>query len=292
MILVTGATGTVGRPLVHMLVGAGAKVRAVTRHRTIARQFSRVDVVEADPSRPETLAPVLDGVTALFVNPRAVGASVTELLTLAKSRGVRRVVTLSALNVDDELEHQPSRFRGDRNKEVESAVVASGLTWVSLRASAFAFGSLLAWGSQIRAGDVVRGAYPRFAEAPIDERDLAEVGARALLTDELANRKLELTGPRSLTHEEMVTIIGEMINRPLRYQEIPQRAVAEGMAGHGLPEPFVAALMARYARGDGQSALVTNEVETILGRPARDYSAWVGDHAAAFQNGTSDRSAG
>jgi uncharacterized protein YbjT (DUF2867 family) len=284
-LLVTGATGTIGRPLVDLLAGAGAEVRAVTRNPQAAGlPAAHVEVVQGDPSRPDTIAPFLEGVTALFLHPRAVGNPAVELLALARERGVKRVVALSAMNVDDDLDEQPSRFRGDRNKEVEDAAVGSGLEWVSLRASFFAVNTLQAWGAQIRAGDVVRGPYASFAEAPLHERDLAAVAARALLTDGLVGRRLELTGPQSLTHQEMVAIIGEVIGRPLRYQEIPPEAARQGMVQHGFPEPFVEALMARYARGVGQAAPLTGEVATILGRPPRTYAEWVADHAAAFGN--------
>ncbi len=284
MLVVTGATGTIGRPLVDVLVAQGAEVRAITRSPLAAGLPAGVDVVEGDPSRPDTVAPFLEGVTALFLHPRAVGTSAVELLALARDRGVRRVVALSAMNVDDDLDEQPSRYRGDRNKEVEDAAVGSGLEWVSLRASYFAINALLAWGAQIRAGDVVRGPYASFAEAPIHERDLAEVGARALLTDALAGRRLQLTGPQSLTHEEMVATIGDVIGRPLRYQEVPPEAATQGMVQHGFPGPFVEALMARYAEEVGQAAPLSGEVETILGRPARTFAEWVADHAAAFRN--------
>jgi uncharacterized protein YbjT (DUF2867 family) len=283
MLVVTGATGTIGRPLVDVLVTQGAEVRAITRNPLAAGLPAGVEVVEGDPSRPDTIAPFLEGVTALFLHPRAVGTAAVELLALARDRGVRRVVALSAMNVDDDLDEQPSRYRGDRNKEVEDAAVGSGLEWVSLRASYFAINTVLAWGAQIRAGDVVRGPYAAFAEAPIHERDLAEVGARALLTDALVGRRLELTGPQSLTHEEMVATIGDVIGRPLRYQEVPPEAAKQGMVQHGFPEPFVEALMARYAKGVGQVASLSGEVEAILGRSARTYAEWVADHAAAFR---------
>jgi uncharacterized protein YbjT (DUF2867 family) len=284
MLLVTGATGTIGRPLVELLLGEGAKVRAVTRNPPAAGLPADVEVVAGDPSRPDTIAPFLEGVTALFLHPRAVGTPAVDLLALARERGVQRVVALSAMNVDDDPAEQPSRYNGDRNKEVEDAAVGSGLAWVSLRSSFFAINTLHAWGAQIRAGDVVRGPYATFAESPIHERDLAGVAARALLTDAVVGRRLELTGPQSLTHQELVAIIGEMIGRPLRYQEIPPEAAKQGMVRHGFPEPFVEALMARYAREVGQAAPLTGEVERILGRPPRTYAEWAADHAAAFRN--------
>jgi len=103
---------------------------------------------------------------------------------------------------------------------------------------------------------------------------MAGVGARALLTDELVGRRLQLTGPQSLSHQEMVAIIGDVIGRPPRYEEIPPEAVKQGMVQRGFPEPFVEALKARYARGVGQPAPLTGEVEKILGRPAPTYAEW------------------
>jgi uncharacterized protein YbjT (DUF2867 family) len=287
MILITGATGTIGRPLIDLLVEEGAKVRAVTRDPRAADLPAGVDVVEGDPARPEEIAPFLEGVTGLFLHPRAVGLAASELVAVARERGVERVVVLSAMNVDEPLDQQPSRYNGDRNKEVEDAAAASGLEWVSLRASSFAINTLFAWGAQIRAGDVVRGPYAGFAEASIHERDLAGVAARALHSDEPVvrrSRRLELTGPQSLTHQQMVAIIGAVVGRPLRYQEIPPAAAEQGMVAHGFPEQFVQALMARYAREGGHAALVTGEVQRILGRPARSYAEWVADHAAAFKD--------
>lgn len=264
MFLITGATGVVGTPLVDSLRAAGVPFRIAGRG------------MQAD---------ALEGVSALFVHPRAV-RDAAKLVAQAAERGVERVVVMSAINVDDEPARQPSRFNGDRNKEVEEAVVRGGLPWVSVRPTAFAVNAIGMWARQIQADDLVRGPYAKFAEAPIHERDLAEVIARALQDDGLDGRFIPVTGPQSLTHEEMVTIIGEVIGRPLQYTEVPAEAAAQGMIRFGgLAEPFVQALMGRYARGVGQPAIVTGEVAAILGRPARTFADWVADHAEAFTGG-------
>ena len=287
MLLVTGAAGTIGHSLIDILVNQGVNVRAVTHNPKVAGLPAGVEVVEGDLARPATIAPHLDGVSALFLHPRAVGPAAGELLATARQRGVRRVVALSATNVDDPLDQQPSRYQGDRNKEVEDAAVASGLAWVSLRASSFAANTLRAWGAQLRAGDVVSYPYASFAEAPIHERDLAEAIARALRSDALVarrGRRLELTGPQSLTHQQLVTSIGEVLGRPLRFQELPPQVATQGMLAQGLPGPFVQALLARYAREVEQPAPITGEVERILGRAARSYAQWVADHTDALRN--------
>jgi uncharacterized protein YbjT (DUF2867 family) len=283
MIVVIGATGTIGRHLVELLHAEATPLRAISRDPGAAALPPGVEVVAGDPARPPSMAPLLDGATAVFLHPRAAAAAPARLLAMARDRGVRRVVALAAGNVDDPLDHQPSRFRGDRNKEVEDAAIGSGLEWTSLRPTSFAANSAQAWGAQIRAGDVVRGVYPGFHEAPIDELDVAEVAARALLGDELLGRRLTLTGPRSLSHAEMVGIIGEQLGRPLRYLEVSPEAATQAMLAQGMPEPFLTALMARYARDLDRPAATTDEVAKALGRPAGSFAHWVARNAAAFR---------
>jgi uncharacterized protein YbjT (DUF2867 family) len=266
MYLITGATGTVGRPLLAELHDHA--VRAVTR----------------DPSRlPGAVTePDFTDVTALFLHPRAVGLGAADLLARARAAGVRRVVVLSAINVDDPLDEQPSRFNGDRNTEVEAAAIGSGLEWVSLRAAYFAINTAYSWGPQLRAGDVVRAPFPQAAEAPVDPRDLAAVAARALVADDFVGRKLVLTGPESLTQKEMVTTIGRVLDRNVRFEPVPAQIAAAGMVKHGHRPEFVAALMARYERENGRPAHVSGDVEKVLGRSARPFADWVTDHAALF----------
>ncbi|WP_326956190.1 NAD(P)H-binding protein [Amycolatopsis sp. NBC_01286] len=281
MIVLTGATGLVGRLLATELEDHG--VRVVTRTPHNAGFPAGVEVVEGDPQQPATLENALRGADALFLHSRAVGDAAYDVVALARELGVRRVVALAAANVDDRPDAQPSRFRGDRNKEVDDAAAASGLEWVSLRPSSFALNALTSWGGQIRAGDDVRYVYAGFEESPLHERDLVDVLGQAFLGDELLGRRVDLTGPESLSHEEMVRQIGVVLGRPLRFQEIPAPAAAKGMLANGLPEPFVTAMMARYAAHAARPQFPpTPEVEKILGRPARTFAEWAADHATDF----------
>ena len=121
----------------------------------------------------------------------------------ARREGVTRLVALSAINADDDFSRQPSRFRGDRNKEVEQLAVDSGLEWVSLRPTVFITNFFGMWAPQIQAGDVVNGPYATASTAPIVDRDISAVAAKALLTDELVGRKIPLTGPQAFTNTEL-----------------------------------------------------------------------------------------
>lgn len=283
MILVTGATGNVGRPLVELLVAAGESVRALTRDPAAARLPGGVDLVVVDGSDRDTAAAALDGVTAVFVNPRAVGPAAADFLAVARERGVRRVVGLAAINVEDDLDRQPSRFRGDRNREVEQAVTASGLDWVSLRPTTYAMNAVGQWAGQVRAGEVVRTPYPAAASAPIHELDVAAVAAHALTADDLLGQRVPLTGPEWLTNAEQVDRIGVAIGKPLRTQEIPLDAARRAMLASGAPEPFADAVLAYQAALVDAPPVLHNEVEKILGRPARTFAEWATDHAADFR---------
>ena len=196
-ILVTGATGNVGRPLVTQLTAAGAEVRAVTRQSDAARMPAGVEVVG-------TAVEGLPGASAVFLNSRALGDELEQLVARACREGVTRLVALSAINADDDFSRQPSRFRGDRNKEVEQLAVESGLEWVSLRPTVFITNFIGMWAPQIRAGNVVNGPFATASTAPIVDSDISAVAAEALLTDELVGRKIPLTGPQAFTNAELV----------------------------------------------------------------------------------------
>ncbi len=286
MIVLTGATGLVGRLVASELAGSGEghEVRAITRSPRKAELPDGVEVVEGDPQRPGTLMDALRGADAVFLHPRAVGDAAHDVVALARDLGVRRVVALAAANVDDRLDAQPSRFRGDRNKEADDAVATSGLGWVSLRPSSLAGNALTAWGGQIRASGDVRYVYAGFEESPLDERDLAAVLAKALTDDDLLGRRIDLTGPESLSHEEMVRQIGLALGKPLRFHEVPAEPAARAMVANGLPEPFVTAMMARYAAHHTRPQFPpTPELEKILGRPPRTFAEWAADHVAGFR---------
>ncbi len=274
-IVVTGATGNVGRPLVAELVAAGAPVRAVSRTPNTAGFPSRVEVVGS-------AADALPGASAVFLNSRALGEQLAEAVAQCRRAGVTKLVALSAINADDDFSRQPSRFRGDRNKEVEQLAVESGLDWVSLRPAVFVTNFVGMWSAQIRAGDVVGGPYAAASSAPIAESDISAVAARALLTDELVGQRIPLTGPQAFSNSELVGVIGNVLGRPLQYREVPAELVRQRFIGLGFTADFADAYTAMLAQTLDKPALVTHDVEKILGRPATPFAQWVSQHRDLF----------
>ena len=276
-ILVTGATGNVGRPLITQLVNAGAEVRAVTRRPDTAGFPDGVQVMTSATAG-------LDGASAVFLNSRALGDELASVVRAARRAGVTRLVALSAINADDDFSRQPSRFRGDRNREVEQLAVDSGLEWVSLRPTVFVTNFFGMWAPQIQAGDVVAGPYAAASTAPIVDRDISEVAAHALLTDGLVGQRIPLTGPQALTNTELVDVIGGVLGRRLTYHEVPAEQVRQRFVAAGFPAEFADAYIALLAETVEKPALVTHEVEKILGRPAESFADAVSAHRDLFTN--------
>jgi uncharacterized protein YbjT (DUF2867 family) len=274
-IVVTGATGNVGRPLVALLAAAGARVCAVTRTPDSA---ALPDGVRAVTSVFEALP----GASAVFVNSRALGDRLADVVAVARHSGVRKLVALSAINADDDVARQPSRVRGDRNREAEQLCVDSGLAWASLRPSVFATNFAGMWSAQIRAGDVVGGPYAAASSAPIVEADIAAVATRALLTDELVGQRIPLTGPQALTNTELVDTIATVLGRRLRYVEASPAVVRERFIDIGLGADFADAYIAMLADAVDKPALVTHDIEKITGRPATPFATWVSEHRQLF----------
>jgi uncharacterized protein YbjT (DUF2867 family) len=222
-ILVTGATGNVGREVVPQLLDTGAAVRALVREPDSANLPDEVEVVRGDLSEPDTLDARLEGVKSVFLlwpftAPKA-SAEIAPAVVDAISRHARRIVYLSA--AAEELDS----FWADLERLVEQ----SGLEGTFLRPTGFAANTLM-WAEQIRAGVVVRWPYGAAARSLIHERDIATVAIRALTEDRHDGERYVLTGPQTLTQAEQVRIIGEAIDRPVRWEELPREAARQELA--------------------------------------------------------------
>jgi uncharacterized protein YbjT (DUF2867 family) len=278
MILITGANGVVGRQVMNLLLHEGTAVTAVTRGLGKSGLPDSAKVVSGDLFRPQWLEPALEGVEAIQISPRATGPGLGELLKLAVEQGVRRAVLLSATTV--EYPAGEARFAA-QFKLAEDLVTHSGLEWTVLRLADFA-ANALAWAPQIKAGNVVRGAYGQAATSPIHETDIAAVAAQALQSSAHTGSVYTLTGPQSLDQYEKVRLIGAAIDRTLSFQELPPEQVRQGMLAQGLPEEVPARLLGSLADYSNHPGPTTNTVEDLLGRPALTFADWAHDNASAF----------
>ena len=278
-ILVTGATGNVGRQVASQLLASDAQVRALTRNPEVADLPPGVEVVRGDLTVPETLDACLDSVDAVFlvwVAPADAVAAVVDRI----AQHARRIVFLSSPHRTPHPFFQQPNPLALLHAEIERLIEASGLRWTFLRPGMFAANCLSWWAPQIRAGDVVRWPYAAAPTAAIDERDIAAVAIRALLEDAHNGAEYVLTGPQSLSQLEQVITIGDVIGRPLRFEEMSSEAARRELP---FPAPAVDMLLNAWAAATDQPALVTQTVTEITGRSARTFREWVSDHAEEFR---------
>ncbi|MGW0802550.1 NmrA family NAD(P)-binding protein [Nonomuraea sp. NPDC002799] len=277
-ILVTGATGNVGRHLVSLLIERGLSPRALARDPRRAGLPDGVEVVAGDLTDPGSLDAALEGVDSVFLLWPFFAADGAQAVVDTIGKHVRHVVYLSAFSVQDDREPADNGVWG----EVEHLVRSTGVSWTFLRAGGFATNTL-SWAEEIRGTGVVRAPYADAARSLIHEADIAAVAARALTENGHAGRRYVLTGPAAVTQAEQVRIIGEAIGRSLRFDEQPPEEAREQMiAAWGNPA-FVDQALGHWAGITDEPEPVTSTVHELLGRPARTFGEWARDHAADFR---------
>lgn len=274
-VLVTGATGNVGRLVVDELVARGVPVRALTVDPERAALPEGVEVAVGSLAKPSTLPAALSGAEAVYLAPYA--RTVSRFCELAGEAGIRRVVALSGSSVGDT--HPSSSGHGFA--AVEKAVDAAGFDRTFLRPGAFMINSL-GWASSVRERGEVRSVYPGATQTPIDLSDIAAVAAQVLATDGHGGRIHELSGPEGISLAEMASAIGEALGKPVPFVELtPQEQVAEWVAA-GYPEGVASWLLENFEVTAREPQVPTGVVEELLRRPGVSFAEWVKGNVAAF----------
>lgn len=271
-IVVTGATGTVGRLVVQQLLDADQRVRAVTRRPADAGLPAAVEVFGADLDQPNSLARAFSGAEGLFLFPNP--STAVEVARLAERSGVRRIVTLTSVLAEEEPEDALY------NLAVERAVEAVGVEWTHVRPGLFA-ANLLDWADAIRTTGVVREPYAGAAQTPVHELDVAAVAATALLRDGHSGKKYPLSGPEVLTKPQQVEAIGTAIGRELGFEEVSPDDWRKEV-GDSMPEFVADFMLGIWSRATESPDPILSTVEDVVGRPARTLIEWAADHAADF----------
>ncbi|MFE5814472.1 NAD(P)H-binding protein [Streptomyces sp. NPDC056479] len=281
MILVTGATGTIGSEVVRRLTARGEKVRALTRDPAVARVPSGVETLPGHHRDPVSVQEAMAGAQAAFL-VGVFGPDDAEhdrgLVEAARAAGVRRIVKLSSIGTGD------PRLAGFGTWHLpgEEATRASGLEWTVLRPSSFA-SNTLAWAEAVRAGTAAPNLMSDGRQGVVDPRDVSEVAVSALLDPRHAGHTYTLTGPEALSASDEAAVLAEILGRPVEVLQLTADQRREQLLGMGLGAAYADSLMAgaRFIE-EGGNAVVTDDVPRVLGRPARSYLEWVLDHKAAF----------
>ena len=276
-ILVTGATGNVGREVTTQLVSASFPVHAFVRDARMPRLLGGADVAEGDLSAPQTLERALTGIEAVFLVWPFLTCDGAHAI-LATIAGAARLVYLSSSGVNEDAERQNDPIN-QLHADIESLIEASGCSGPSCGRTR---SPPTHWGGKADPSrDVVRG--PDIAPtAVIHQRDFAAVAVRVLTNDRHSGAKHVLTVPQVLSRAEQVRMIAEAIGRLLRFEKLPVQVARAQMLAEGRPPALVEALLAS-AETRRASDLVTSTVEQITGTAARTFRQWATDHADDFR---------
>jgi uncharacterized protein YbjT (DUF2867 family) len=282
-VLVTGATGRIGRAVAGLLVDAGLPVRALTRRSEATALPANVEVVTGDLTVPESLEAGLRGVGAVFLvwtAPPATAPAVVERLAAS----ARRVVFLSSPHQAPHPFFRQPNPTAVLHADIERLIAAAGLESTIIRPGMLASNTVFWWAAAIRVGDAVRWPYGAAETAPVDDRDVAAVAARTLYQDGHAGGDYVLTGPQSLSQAAQVSIIGDVVGRRIRFEELSPEEFRSQTDG-SWPRPVVDMLLAAWGATMGRPAFITSTVSDILGSAPRSFRQWVADHASAFTEG-------
>ncbi len=283
MIVVTGATGHIGSELVRLLSRKDVSVRAVTRDPHRAQSLPGVDWVKGDLRDTLSLTNLFRGADRMFLltsNSEDMRTLQVGAIQAARDAGVARIVKGSALGASD---HSKSPI-GRAHYEVESALQESGMAWTILRPHVF-MQNFLDMAATIAREEKIRAASGSGKIPFIDARDIAAVAAVTLTSAGHEGKKYVLTGPEALSYGEIAKIIGAAIGRRVDYvAESPEEARERLVRAGALPWMIESMLaLAAYQRAGGPTAVVSEAVTELLGRPPGSFSQFVRDYISAFR---------
>ncbi|MFF3599544.1 SDR family oxidoreductase [Kitasatospora indigofera] len=279
MIVVTGATGNVGRPLTRALARAGHQVTAVSRH--AAAMPDGVRHLAADLADPTGLEPALTGAQALFLllsgDLHAAGARPADIIGQAAAGGVRRVVLLSTQGVAS----RPFGATRIAMRAVEDVLRESGLEWAVLRPGGFASNALW-WAESIRTRRVAAAPFGDVGVPVVDPADIAEVAAACLLEDRHTGGVYELTGPEVITPRRQAEAIAAALGSPVRFHDLTRDEAKAAMA-RSMPAELAEDTLTILGSPNPAELRVSPDVRRVLGRAPRPFADWAARHVAAFR---------
>ncbi|MFI0119408.1 NmrA family NAD(P)-binding protein [Streptomyces globisporus] len=279
MILVTGATGAVGREVAGLLAAAGPLRILARRPERLTVRGDGIEVVEGAYGDRPALDRALRGVTSVFLVTNSPTEPDDERVAgAAAAAGVRHLVKLSMMAVE---EPGADDFITRRQRRNEEAIRESGVPWTFVRPRTF-MSNTLSWAPGIRSAGVVRALYGDAPVACVDPRDVAAVAVAVLTGAGHEGRAYAVSGPEAITAREQTAQLSRVLGRPLRFEEMGPDAARTALLAK-YPRPVAEAFLESAERQlAGAKAAVVPTVQEVTGHPARSYRTWAADHADAF----------
>jgi uncharacterized protein YbjT (DUF2867 family) len=281
MILITGASGNVGKEVLKQITQTGVEVRAAFQSVSKAGGApSGVEIVAVDYNQAESLQTALKGVDRVFL----VGPPTAELTVLERNAmdviaqsDVRRVVKLSAMGGREAVFPR-------QHAQSEEYIQATGVPYTFLRPNGFMQNMINYNAPTINTQSAFYGSEGDGRVSQIDIRDVAAVAVKTLTEDGHVGKAYTLTGPDALTNKEIAQILSGELRREIRFINLPPAQLKEALLSAGLPEWNADALLdlQRLYR-EGKATTVTRDVEQILGRKAISFAQFARDYRSDFE---------
>ncbi|MEU0098618.1 NAD(P)H-binding protein [Streptomyces sp. NPDC006267] len=279
MILVTGATGAVGREVAGRLAATGPVRILARRPERLTVRGRAVEVVQGEYGDRLALDRALRGVASVFLVTNSPTEPDDERVAVAAAAaGVSHLVKLSMMAVE---EPGAEDFITRRQRENERVVRESGVPWTFVRPRTF-MSNTLSWAPGIRSAGVVRALYGDAPVACVDPRDVAAVAVAVLTGTGHEGRAYAVSGPEAITAREQTAQLSRVLGRPLRFEELGVDAARTALLAKYPPPVAEAFLESGERQRTGAKAAVLPTVQELTGRPARPFSVWSAEHAEAF----------
>jgi uncharacterized protein YbjT (DUF2867 family) len=283
MILITGATGTVGSEVIKRLSAQGKPIRAVTRDlkKAEANRLPHVEFFKADFDDPDSMREACAGAERAFLltssTERAEKQQI-EFVRAAQRSGVRHIVKLSQLHADVK---SPGRFLR-YHAAVEAAMRATGITFTFLRPNLYMQG-LLNFRQSIKQKSAFFAAAGKARISAVDVRDLADVAAAALTSSQHDNKSYSLTGPEALTFAQMAEQLSTALGRTIAFVDIPPEAMGSALVDLRFPAWQADGLLEEFAMyRRGEAAGVESGLAEALNRSPRSFGEFAKDYTPFF----------
>lgn len=288
MILLTGATGNIGRELVTQLAQTGKPFAVLTRNtkktQMMMGQVPGIKLVEGDISAPSTLTHAFDGIERIFLLTPSDYRQVEHqrnVIRAAKASGVKHIIKLSVVGAHSNAPAQLMRWHAQSEREIEQ----SGMAWTHIRPHVF----FQYWLQLIYPIKLTGGFYASLKEhvplPALDIRDIAAVAVRCLTEPGHEGQTYRLTGSEALTNGQVAQKIGKVLGKPLIYRYSSPEETKAGMLQLGM-EPwfadFVVGMDDAYSLGDYGE--ITYDVYKLLGRPPITADQFFADFADFIRN--------
>lgn len=270
-VLVTGATGSVGKHIVEQLLEKGVAVKALSRNEGELPQGALVALGDLDT--PETIEVHLHDMDSLFLITQSDQSDEKfqknkTIIQMAKKANVKKVVALIDFY----------------NNPIEEVIKNSGMRWTIIRPVEFMKNALYGWAETIQKEGVVRHAFPNSLSARIHEVDIASVAVNSLTEEEQHNSKIyNLTGPEALSIRDMVEQISEVIGRPIDLIELTEEQAKQEWKEQGYDDEFINYFIIEMGKNPPPEVYtVLPTVEEVTGKPAKTFALWVNENKGFF----------